>query len=215
MPEDPVTENMNILNMKPVKAFLYQDHQAHIQVHMNAMQDPKLAQLIGQNPQAQAIAAAGMAHIQQHLAFEYRKQMEEMMGVPLPTGEEENDEGMPRDMEVQISRMAAQASDQLLNRNKTEVAAQQAQQAAQDPVIQMQAKELELKQQKEQREMQKDQSDAAAKAAQLQIEKERIASQERIAQANLMSKQQKDKQELELKAMQAVAIVNKPQTRKR
>jgi hypothetical protein len=215
MPEDPVTENMNILNMKPVKAFLYQDHQAHIQVHMNAMQDPKLAQLIGQNPQAQAIAAAGMAHIQQHLAFEYRKQMEEMMGVPLPTGEEENEEGMPRDMEVQISRMAAQASDQLLNRNKTEVAAQQAQQAAQDPVIQMQAKELELKQQKEQREMQKDQSDAAAKAAQLQIEKERIASQERIAQANLMSKQQKDKQELELKAMQAVAIVNKPQTRKR
>jgi hypothetical protein len=215
MPEDPVTENMNILNMKPVKAFLYQDHQAHIQVHMNAMQDPKMAQLIGQNPQAQAIGAAGMAHIQQHLAFEYRKQMEEMMGVPLPTGEEENEEGMPREIEVQISRMAAQASDALLNRNKTEVAAQQAQQAAQDPVIQMQAKELELKQQKEQREMQKDQSDAAAKAAQLQIEKERIASQERIAQANLMSKQQKDKQELELKAMQAVAIVNKPQTRKR
>jgi hypothetical protein len=215
MPEDPVTENMNILNMKPVKAFLYQDHQAHIQVHINAMQDPKLAQLVGQNPQAQAIAAAGMAHIQQHLAFEYRKQMEDMMGVPLPTGEEENEEGMPRDMEVQISRMAAQASDALLNRNKTEVAAQQAQQAAQDPVIQMQAKELELKQQEEQRKAQKDQSDAAAKAAQLQIEKERIASQERIAQANLMSKQQKDKQELELKAMQAVASVNKPQTGKR
>ena len=215
MPEDPVTENMNLLNMKPVKAFLYQDHQAHIQVHMNAMQDPKLAQLVGQNPQAQAIAAAGMAHIQQHLAFEYRKQMEEMMGVPLPTGEEDNDEGMPRDMEVQISRMAAQASDALLNRNKTEVAAQQAQQAAQDPVIQMQAKELQLKEQEEQRKMQKDQADAAAKAAQQQIEKERIASQERIAQANLMSKQQKDKQELELKAMQAVASVNKPQTGKK
>jgi hypothetical protein len=215
MPEDPVTENMNIMNMKPVKAFLYQDHQAHIQVHMNAMQDPKLAQLIGQNPQAQAIAAAAMAHIQQHLAFEYRKQMEDIMGVPLPSGEEENDEGMPRDIEVQVSRMAAQASDALLNRNKTEVAAQQAQQAAQDPVIQMQAKELELKQQEEQRKAQKDQADAAAKAAQLQIEKERIASQERIAQANLMSKQQKDKQELELKAMQAVASVNKPQTGKR
>jgi hypothetical protein len=215
MPEDPVTENMNLLNMKPVKAFLYQDHQAHIQVHMNAMQDPKLAQLVGQNPQAQAIGAAGMAHIQQHLAFEYRKQMEEMMGVPLPTGEEENDEGMPRDIEVQISRMAAQASDALLNRNKTEVAAQQAQQAAQDPVIQMQAKELQLKEQEEQRKMQKDQADAAAKAAQQQIEKERIASQERIAQANLMSKQQKDKQELELKAMQAVASVNKPQTGKK
>jgi hypothetical protein len=215
MPEDPVTENMNILNMKPVKAFLYQDHQAHIQVHMNAMQDPKLAQLIGQNPQAQAIGAAAMAHIQQHLAFEYRKQMEDMMGVPLPTGEEENEEAIPRDIELQISRMAAQASDQLLNRNKTEVAAQQAQQAAQDPIIQMQAKELELKQAEEQRKAQKDQADAAAKAAQLQIEKERIASQERIAQANLMSKQQKDKQELELKAMQAVANVNKPQTGKK
>jgi hypothetical protein len=215
MPEDPVTENMNILNMKPVKAFLYQDHQAHIQVHINAMQDPKLAQLIGQNPQAQAIAAAGMAHIQQHLAFEYRKQMEDMMGVPLPTGEEENEEAIPRDMELQISRMAAQASDQLLNRNKTEVAAQQAQQAAQDPVIQMQAKELELKQAEEQRKAQKDQSDAAAKTAQLEIEKERIASQERIAQASLMSKLQKDKQELELKAMQAVANVNKPQTGKK
>jgi hypothetical protein len=215
MPEDPVTENMNILNMKPVKAFLYQDHQAHIQVHMNAMQDPKIAQLVGQNPQAQAIGAAAMAHIQQHLAFEYRKQMEEMMGVPLPTGEEENEEAIPRDIELQISRMAAQASDQLLNRNKTELAAQQAQQAAQDPVIQMQAKELELKQAEEQRKMQKDQADAAAKAAQLQIEKERIASQERIAQANLLSKQQKDKQELELKAMQAVANVNKPQTGKK
>jgi hypothetical protein len=215
MPEDPVTENMNIMNMKPVKAFLYQDHQAHIQVHMNAMQDPKMAQLIGQNPQAQAIAAAAIAHIQQHLAFEYRKQMEEIMGVPLPTGEEENEEGMPKDMEVQISRMAAQASDALLNRNKTEIAAQQAQQAQQDPVIQMQAKELQLKEQEEQRKMQKDQADATAKAAQQQIEKERIASQERIAQASLMSKQQKDKQELELKAMQAVASVNKPQTGKR
>jgi hypothetical protein len=215
MPEDPVTENMNILNMKPVKAFLYQDHQAHIQVHMNAMQDPKLAQLIGQNPQAQAIAAAGMAHIQQHLAFEYRKQMEDMMGVPLPTGEEENEEGIPRDMELQISRMAAQASDALLNRNKTEVAAQQAQQAAQDPVIQMQAKELELKQQEEQRKAQKDQADAAEAAARLEVERERIASQERIAQASLMSKQQKDQQELELKAMQAMAAVNKPQIGKK
>jgi hypothetical protein len=215
MPEDPVTENMNILNMKPVKAFMYQDHQAHIQVHMNAMQDPKLAQLIGQNPQAQAIGAAAMAHIQQHLAFEYRKQMEDMMGVPLPTGEEENEEAIPRDLELQISKMAAQASDELLKRNKTEIAAQQAQQAAQDPVIQMQAKELQLKEQEEQRKMQKDQADAAAKAAQQQIEKERIASQERIAQASLMSKLQKDKQEIELKAMQAVANVNKPQTGKK
>jgi hypothetical protein len=215
MPEDPVTENMNILNMKPVKAFLYQDHEAHIKVHMNAMQDPKLAALIGQNPQAQAIGAAAMAHIQQHLAFEYRKQMEEMMGVPLPTGEEENDETIPQDMEVQISKLAAQASDALLNRNKTEVAAQQAQQAAQDPVIQMQAQELQLKQAEEQRKSAKDQADAQEAAQRLQIERERIASQERIAQASLMSKQQKDQQELELKAMQAIAAANKPQTGKK
>ena len=215
MPEDPVTENMNILNMKPVKAFLYQDHEAHIKVHMNAMQDPKLAALIGQNPQAQAIGAAAMAHIQQHLAFEYRKQMEEMMGVPLPTGEEENDEMIPQDMEVQISKLAAQASDALLNRNKTEVAAQQAQQAAQDPVIQMQAQELQLKQAEEQRKSAKDQADAQEAAQRLQIERERIASQERIAQASLMSKQQKDQQELELKAMQAIAAANKPQTGKK
>jgi hypothetical protein len=213
-PKDPITENMNIMNMKPVKAFLYQDHQAHITVHMNAMKDPKMAALIGQNPQAQAIGAAAMAHIQQHLAFEYRKQMEQLMQVQLPNPED-SEEHIPRDQEVQLSIMAAQASDALLQRNQTEIAAQQAQQAAQDPVIQMQAKELELKQAEEQRKMQKDQADAAAKAAQLQIEKERIASQERIAQANLMSKQQKDKQELELKAMQAVANVNKPQTGKK
>jgi len=212
MPEDPVTENMNILNMKPVKAFLYQDHEAHIKVHMNAMKDPKLAALIGQNPQAQAIGAAAMAHIQQHLAFEYRKQMEQMMGVALPTGEEEQEEMIPQDMEVQISQLAAQASDMLLNRNKTEVAAQQAQQAAQDPVIQMQAQELQLKQAEEQRKAAKDQADAAEAAARLEVERERIASQERIAQASLMSKQQKDQQELEIKAMQAIAAANKPQT---
>ena len=212
MPEDPVTENMNILNMKPVKAFLYQDHEAHIKVHMNAMQDPKLAALIGQNPQAQAIGASAMAHIQQHLAFEYRKQMEQMMGIALPTGDEEQEEVIPQDMEVQISQLAAQASDALLNRNKTEVAAQQAQQAAQDPVIQMQAQELQLKQAEEQRKAAKDQADAAESAARLEVERERIASQERIAQASLMSKQQKDQQELELKAMQAIAAANKPQT---
>ena len=137
------------------------------------------------------------------------------MGVPLPTGEEESEENMPRDMEVQISQLAAQASDMLLNRNKTEVAAQQAQQAAQDPVIQMQVKELQLKEQEEQRKAQKDQSDAAEAAARLEVERERIASQERIAQASLMSKQQKDQQELELKAMQAIAAANKPQTGKR
>jgi hypothetical protein len=209
MPEDPVTENMNILNMKPVKAFLYQDHQAHITVHMNAMKDPKLAALIGQNPQAQAIGAAAMAHIQQHLAFEYRKQMEQLIGMPLPTGEE--DEAIPRDLEVQISQMASQASDSLLQKNQNEIAAQQAQQAAQDPVIQMQAKELELKQAEEQRKTNKDQADAAEAAARLELEKERIVSQERIANAQIMAKMEKDQNDNQIKTMQAVVNANKPQ----
>jgi hypothetical protein len=202
MPEDPITENMNLLNMKPVKAFLYQDHQAHITVHMNAMKDPKIAALVGQNPQAQAIQAAALAHIQQHLAFEYRKQMEQLMGIPLPTGEE--DEGIPKDLELQISQMASQASDQLLQRNQTEIAAQQAQQAQQDPVIQMQMQELQLKQSEEQRKSAKDQADVQEAAARLEVERERIASQERIAAAQIQAKTGKDQAEIEIKALQAM-----------
>jgi hypothetical protein len=196
-PEDPVTENMNIINMKPVKAFYYQDHQAHIQVHMNAIQDPKIGQLIGQNPNAQAIQAAALAHINEHLGFEYKKQMEQLMGVPLPA--EEDDEGIPKEFEVQISRMAAQASDMLLNRNKTEIAAQQAQQAAQDPVIQMQVKQQQLDEQDLLRKKQKDVLDAAAKADQVKVEKERIASQERIAGMQIGAKTAIDREELQFK----------------
>jgi hypothetical protein len=211
MPEDPITENMNILNMKPVKAFLYQDHQSHITVHMNAMKDPKIAALVGQNPQAQAIQAAALAHIQQHLAFEYRKQMEQLMQIELPNPED-SEEQIPRDMEVQLSIMAAQASDALLQRNQTEIAAQQAQQAAQDPVIQMQAKELELKQAEEMRKAAKDQADIQEAAARLELERERIASQERIAGAQILAKTEKDQAEIEIKAMQAMNQANKPQT---
>lgn len=221
-PEDPITENMNILNMKPVKAFLYQDHQAHIQVHMNAMKDPKMAAMIGQNPNAQAIGAAAMAHINQHLAFQYRKEMEQLMGIQLPSMEQENDEGIPRDMEVQISAMAAQASNALLGRNQTEIAAQQAQMAAQDPVIQMQAQELQLKQMEEQRKMAKDQTDAQLKLEQLQVEKERIASQERIAGAQLNAKAMTEQEKLQLQKMKDgfqmgkdIAEMNKPQQPKK
>jgi hypothetical protein len=218
LPEDPVTENMNIINMKPVKAFLYQDHQAHIQVHMNAIKDPKMAAMIGQNPNAQAIGAAAMAHISQHLAFQYRKQMEQLMGIQLPPMEEDDPEGIPREMEVQISAMAAQASNMLLGINQNEVAAQQAQQAAQDPVIQMQAQELQLKQAKEQREAMKDQADVQLKAEQMQIERERIASQERIANSQVGAKAMSDKEKLELEKVKEgfqiskeIANANKPQ----
>jgi hypothetical protein len=212
LPMDPVAENMAIMNMKPVKAFLYQDHQAHITVHMNAMKDPKIAALIGQNPNAQAIGAAAMAHIQEHLAFEYRKQMEQMMGTTLPTGEEED--GIPKDIEVQISQMASRASDALLQRNQTEIAAQQAQQAAQDPVIQMQKQELDLKQAEEQRKAQKDQMDAQEKAERMEIEKERIASQERIAGAQLLAKTENDQAKIQADMMREAfkqEQSNKPQ----
>jgi hypothetical protein len=201
LPQDPILENMNIMNMRPVKAFLYQDHEAHIQVHVNAMKDPKIAQMMGQNPNAQAIGAAAMAHINEHLAYAYRRQMEQLMGVQLPDPDQEKDEGIPRDMEVQISAMAAQASNMLLNRNQTEIAAQQAQQAQQDPVIQMQAKELQLKEAEEMRKKQKDVMDASAKADQLRIEQERIASQERIAGLQVGAKQAADKEKLELEKM--------------
>ena len=201
-PMDPIAENMAIMNMKPVKAFLYQDHQAHITVHMNAMKDPKIAALIGQNPQAQAIGAAAMAHIQEHLAFEYRKQMEAQMGITLPTDEEED--GIPKDIEIQISQMASRASDALLQRNQTEIAAQQAQQAAQDPVIQMQKQELDLKQAEEQRKAQKDQMDSQEAAARLDVERERISSQERIAGAQLLAKTESDQAKLQADVMKDV-----------
>ena len=205
--KDPITENMALINMKPVKAFIWQDHQAHIQVHTNAMKDPKIAQLIGQNPQAQAISAAAMAHINEHLAFAYRQQMEQIIGMPLPTGKE--DEEIPRDAEAQIAALAAQASNVLLNRNQTEIAAQQAQQAAQDPVIQMQQQELQLKAQEVERKKQKDLMDAAAKADQLEVEEKRIASQEKIAGMSVGAKAAKDKAQQEIDKLRIGVEVGK------
>jgi hypothetical protein len=179
---------------------MYQNHEAHIQVHMNFMQDPKMAQMMGQNPNAQAIQSAAMAHINEHLAFAYKQQMEETMGIMIPSDEDEN--MIPRDLESEISAKASQASDVLLNRNKTAIAAQQAQQAAQDPVIQMQAKELQLKEEEVQRKKQKDIMDAAAKADQQKIEEQRILSQERIAGLQIGAKTAKDRQELQMRQLQ-------------
>jgi hypothetical protein len=142
-PIDPVQENMNLLNGKPVKAFIEQDHEAHIAVHMAAMQDPKMAAMIGQNPMAQQIQAAAMAHINEHLAFAYRKQIEEQLGVALPTEEEE--ETMEPAVAAKVAQMAAQAATRLLQKNQAEAAQQQAQQQAQDPVLQMQEREMALK----------------------------------------------------------------------
>ena len=196
-PKDPITENMNALKGEPMKAFIYQDHEAHITVHMSMMQDPKIMQLIGQNPQAQMMMGALMAHIQEHLGFEYRRQMEEMIGVPIPYAENE-DYDMPEEVELQIARLAAPAAQKLLQQDKTAIAAQQAQQAAQDPLVQIQQAELQIKAQEVQIKQAQLQSDTAAKAQQMAIEQERIASQERIANMQMVAKAQKDQVELQV-----------------
>jgi hypothetical protein len=199
-PMDPVTENQNVLMMKPVKAFLYQDHQAHIAVHMGAMQDPKIQQLVGMNPMAQQIQAAMMAHVNEHIGYEYRKQMEMRMGMELPPDNEQyEEEGIPEHLEVRISQLAAQATQQLLQQNQQEAQAQQNAQAAQDPLVQMQQMELQLKQADLQLKQQKLQVDAAAKEDQLQIERDRIEAQKEIAGMQVGAKTAKDKADLEAK----------------
>jgi len=182
-PIDPVQENQNLLTMKPVKAFMEQNHEAHIQVHMAAIQNPKIQQLMQMNPQAQAIMAAAMAHINEHIAFEYRKQVEMEMGMTLPPMEEKgsNNERVSPEIADQIAMMTAQASQQLLQRDQQQVQQQQAQQQMQDPLVQMQMQELQLKQGELQLKQQKQQIDAAAKADQIRIEEARIAAQKEIA----------------------------------
>jgi hypothetical protein len=168
-PADPVTENMNVMRGKPVKAFLYQDHEAHIQAHMSAMQDPLMAQLMGQNPQAQAMMAAAQAHIAEHMAFAYRVRMEQAMGIQLPDPEQVKDEGLPEQVEKQLSATMAQASQVVLQESQRRAQAMQAQQQAQDPVLQMQQQEMQIKMQKLQLEQQKMQIDAAARADQSRL----------------------------------------------
>ncbi len=179
IPVDPVSENQALLTMKPVKAFMEQNHQAHIAVHMAAIQDPKIQQLMAMNPMAQQIMASAMAHINEHIAFEYRKQVEMTMGITLPS-EEQNKQVAP-ELADKIAVMAAQASTQLLQQNQQEAQQQKAQQQMQDPIVQMQMQELQLKQQDLQLKAQKQQIDAATKADQLEIEKSRIEAQKEIA----------------------------------
>jgi hypothetical protein len=185
-PQDPVTENQNLLMSKPVKAFLYQDHEAHIQVHMAAAQDPKILSLMEKNPQAPAIQAALAAHVSEHIAYAYRRKIEQLMGTDLPFSQdyEDEQEEIPREMEVRISQMAAQAAQQLLQQHQGEQQQQKNQQMQQDPLIQLQQQELQIKQQELQIKQQQQKIDAAAKADQLNIERQRIASQERIAGMN-------------------------------
>jgi hypothetical protein len=170
-PRDPVSENMAFLNGKPTKAFIYQDHDAHIAVHMALMQDPLMAAQIGQNPQAQKMQAEIMAHVSEHLAFSYRKKVEEQLGVPMP----KPDEDLPEDVEVQLSRLVAQASQQVLAQSKGQVAQQQAQQQAQDPMIQMQQQELQIKMQEVEIKKLKAQGDLQIRAEELGLKAQEAA----------------------------------------
>ena len=188
-PRDPVSENMNLINGKPAKAFMHQDHEAHVQVHMAAMQDPKVAAMIGQSPKAQAIQAAFAAHITEHIAFAYRKGIEEQLGTSLPPPDEKLDE----QVEVQLSRLVAQAAQQLLQKNTAEQQQQQAQQQAQDPMIQMQQKELELKAQEIQIKAQKAQADIEVDKAKIQVDIMRIQSEERKTGAQIGTKSAAEK----------------------
>ena len=183
-PMDPVSENQNILMGKPVKAFLYQDHEAHITVHMTAMNDPKIQQLLQGNPMAQMMQSQMMAHINEHLGFEYRKQIEQQLGMNLPPQHDESGEDVQLDpmVEARLTPLLAQASKQLLQTNQAFVAQQQAQQQAQDPIIQMQQQELQLKAAEQQRKVQKDQVDAQLRLKQLEIEHERIVAQAKASE---------------------------------
>ena len=201
-PTDPVSENQNILMNKPVKAFEYQDHQAHIQVHMTAMQDPKILQVLGQSPQAQTLQAAMQAHINEHLGFAYRVEIEKQLGMSLPPKSDEMGDyvGMDPEVEARLAPLLAQAAQRLLQSNQQQAAQQQAQQQAQDPLVQMQQQELQLKQADLERKKQKDMMDAQLKASQQQIEKSRIQAQSVLeaakTQANLQTQENKQKMQV-------------------
>jgi len=199
-PTDPVQENQNILIGKPVKAFAYQDQEAHIQVHMAAMQDPQMQKIIGQNPQAQVISAAMMAHISEHVGFAYRNKMSMALGVPLP----DSKEGLTPEIEYQLSQLLAQAAPQVLAQSQALVAQKQAQQNQEDPIIQMQQKELQIKEQelkiKEQevqRKGMKDKVDAAARADEIRLKEEKMHGDQELAGTKLGIEIKRDKEKNE------------------
>jgi hypothetical protein len=192
-PTDPVSENQNVLMMKPVKAFMYQDHQSHIMVHMSAMQDPKIMSLLQNNPMAQQLQAAMMAHINEHLGFEYRKQIELQLGMSLPPQKDESGEDINMDPEVEarLAPLLAQASQRLLASNQQESAQQQAQKQAQDPLVQLQQQEVQIKAEEQKRKVAKDATDAAIKQEQLKLE----AQRQKVDAMKAIAQMKNDKQE--------------------
>jgi hypothetical protein len=218
-PRDPVTENMDAMTGKPLKAFMYQDHEAHIAVHMALGNDPKIAQMIGQNPMAQQITAALQAHIMEHVAFQYRREIEKQLGAALPPLPQDDQEeyDLPPEFEAQLSQLAAAAAARVLQKDTAEVQMQQAQQQMQDPLVQMQMMDLQIKQlqaqtkaqqmqidgqikvAEQQRKTQKDVMDAAAKADELELRKAEISGMQQLEAARLGVDIQKDKAALSAK----------------
>lgn len=200
-PKDPVTENMDILKSKPLKAFIFQDHESHIQVHMSMAQDPKIMAVIGQNPKAQEMMAAGMAHIAEHAAYAYRQKIEQQMGVSLPPEavDDENGPKIPAEMQNMLSSAMAQAAQQVLQQNKAEQAQQQAQQAQQDPIVQMQQQELQIRQQEVQIKAQEAQMKMQIAQQEVQIK----MMQAQLAEKKLQADASARADEIDIKKMQA------------
>ena len=206
-PADPVSENMAVLVGKPIKAFIYQDHDAHIATHQAFLQDPQIAAFIGQNPAAQQIVAALQAHIGEHVAFSYRQQMEAKLGVSLPAPDAE----IPEETEVELASLLAQAGQQLTQQKQAAAAQQAAQQKAQDPVIQMQQQELQLKAAEQQRKAMKDQADAALDAAKLQLDKEKADNTATIEAARIAAQTDQANAKQDLDEAKAILDLAKAQ----
>jgi hypothetical protein len=173
-PRDPISENMAFLTGKPTKAFIYQDHDAHIAVHSSMMQDPMVMGQMGQNPMAQQMQASIMAHIAEHVAFQYRNQIEERLGASLPAPNAE----LPEQVEVQLAKLVAQAAQQLTQIHQGEAAQKQAQQQQQDPIVQMQQQELQIKMQDAQTKAQKVQGELAIRGQEMQLKAQEMASRQ-------------------------------------
>jgi hypothetical protein len=200
-PRDPVSENMSALVGKPMKAFIYQDHDAHIATHTAFMQDPMIAQTIGQNPQAQQIMASLQAHIAEHLGFSYRRQMEERLGVTLPPP----DEQLPEDVEVQLSKLIADGGKQLAQQHQQQAAQAQAQQQAEDPLFKLEQAKVKVQEMEVTRKVQKDQTDADIAAAKLVMEKERVQIEANKEANRVQSQDSQAQQRLKLDALKVLA----------
>jgi hypothetical protein len=199
-PVDPVTENMNVLKGKPLKAFIYQDHQAHITTHMTFLQDPSIMQTIGQNPMAQQMQAAMMAHVAEHLGFRYRQEIEQRIGLPLPGPEQQISEAE----ELAMAKYVSEAAQQVLQIHQSQAAQQQAQAMAQDPLVQMQQQELQIKGLEQQRKAAKDQADVALAQGRLQNERERIALEAQKENIRLQSQDKRDDKKIQADILKSV-----------